>query len=310
LGMFVLQRCLLAIPTMLGITLIVFTMLHMMPGDPVLVLLSSSQSTAITEAELYLIRERFGLHDPLPVQYVRFITHAAVGDLGNSILQARPVLELIAEVLPNTIALALASLFLAALLGLLLGIVAAVRHRTLLDLSSMTASLFALSMPEFWLAILAILVVSVKLQWLPSAGSEGLKYLILPAVVLGSRAAASIARLTRSSMLEVLGQQYINTAWAKGLPPRQVIWCHALKNALIPVITFMGLQLGRLLSGAVVVETIFARQGLGKLLIDAILSKDIPVVQGAVLVVALGYVICNLLVDVSYAWLDPRIRYV
>jgi peptide/nickel transport system permease protein len=308
--MFVLQRCLLAIPTMLGITLIVFTMLHMMPGDPVLVLLSSSQSTAITEAELYLIRERFGLHDPLPVQYVRFITHAAVGDLGNSILQARPVLELIAEVLPNTIALALASLFLAALLGLLLGIVAAVRHRTLLDLSSMTASLFALSMPEFWMAILAILVVSVKLQWLPSAGSEGLKYLILPAVVLGSRAAASIARLTRSSMLEVLGQQYINTAWAKGLPPRQVIWCHALKNALIPVITFMGLQLGRLLSGAVVVETIFARQGLGKLLIDAILSKDIPVVQGAVLVVALGYVICNLLVDVSYAWLDPRIRYV
>lgn len=310
MGMFVLQRCLLAIPTMLGITLIVFTMLHMMPGDPVLVLLSSSQSTGITEAELYLIRERFGLHDPLPVQYVRFITHAAVGDLGNSILQARPVLELIAEVLPNTIALALASLFLAALLGLLLGIVAAVRHRTLLDLSSMTASLFALSMPEFWMAILAILVVSVKLQWLPSAGSEGLKYLILPAVVLGSRAAASIARLTRSSMLEVLGQQYINTAWAKGLPPRQVIWCHALKNALIPVITFMGLQLGRLLSGAVVVETIFARQGLGKLLIDAILSKDIPVVQGAVLVVALGYVICNLLVDVSYAWLDPRIRYV
>jgi len=255
------------------------------------------------------MRAKFGLNDPLPIQYVHFVQHVAHGDLGNSILKSRPVGTLIVEALPYSMQLAAAAVVLAVALGVTLGVVSAMNRNSWLDSFSIFASLFAVSMPDFWLAILAILLISVQLGWLPSSGTPGVNHLVLPALVLGARSAGSIARLTRSSMLEVLSRPYIVAARAKGLAARLILVRHALKNALIPVVTLIGLDLGRLLGGTVVVETIFARQGVGKLLIDAILDKDFPVLQGTVLFVAAAYVLINLAVDLSYAWLDPRIRY-
>jgi ABC-type dipeptide/oligopeptide/nickel transport system permease component len=283
-------------------------MLHLIPGDPLQLLLSSFEAASSPEI-LARLRDKFGLNDPLPVQYLHFVQHALEGDLGNSILKSRPVGTLIREALPWSIQLASTAVILAVLIGVSLGVVSALNRGRWLDSVSIFSSLFAVSMPEFWLAILAILIVSVRLRWLPSSGTEGLNHLILPALVLGARSAGSIARLTRSSMLEVVTRPYVVAARAKGLGAQVILVRHALKNALIPVVTLIGLDLGRLLGGTVVVETIFARQGLGKLLIDAILDKDFPVLQGTVLFVAAAYVLINLAVDLSYAWLDPRIRY-
>jgi peptide/nickel transport system permease protein len=306
---YIASRLVAAVPVLLGVTLLAFLMLHMMPGDPILVLTTTFEAANAGDEERFRLREKFGLNDPLPIQYLSFVTKALRGDLGTSVLKARPVLTMIMEAFPHTVQLALASLVIGVLIGVTLGVVAAVKHNTLVDSSSIVAALFAVSMPDFWLAILSILFVSIYLGWLPSSGTGGWHYLILPATVLGIRLAASIARLTRSTMLEVLSKQYIIAARAKGLPARAVMLRHAMKNALIPVITLIGLDLGRLLGGAVVAETIFARQGIGKLLIDAILDKDFPVLQGTVVFVAFGYVIVNLLVDLSYGWFDPRIRY-
>jgi ABC-type dipeptide/oligopeptide/nickel transport system permease component len=305
---YVVKRLLAAVLVLVGVTLLAFAMLHLMPGDPVRVLMSSMEASS-SQTDIEQVRARFGLNDPLPVQYVNFVRRAVTGDLGRSVLKGRPVATMIAEVYPYTIQLAFAALAIAMLAGISLGVVAALRHNTWADSASIFASLFAVSMPDFWLAILAILVFSIYLGWLPAAGTQGWQYLILPASILGIRAAGSIARLTRSSMLEVLGRQYVTTARAKGLREPVVVLRHALKNALIPVVTLIGLDLGRFLAGSVIVETIFARQGVGKLLIDSILDKDFPVLQGTVLVIAATYVLVNLIVDVSYAWLDPRIRY-
>jgi ABC-type dipeptide/oligopeptide/nickel transport system permease component len=305
---FVAGRLAAAAPVLFGVTVLAFLMLHLIPGDPIMLLLSSFEASSSPEV-LAQLRDKFGLNDPLPIQYLHFVQHAAQGDLGKSILKSRPVGTLILEALPYTIQLALAAVLVAVLVGVALGVISAMNRGRWLDSVSIAGSLFAVSMPDFWLAILAILVVAVRLRWLPSSGSDGVNHLILPALVLGARSAGAIARLTRSSMLEVLTKPYVVAARARGLAARVILIRHALKNALIPVVTLIGLDLGRLLGGTVVVETIFARQGLGKLLIDAILDKDFPVLQGTVLFVAAAYLLINLAVDVSYAWLDPRIRY-
>ncbi|MBV9171726.1 MAG: ABC transporter permease [Chloroflexi bacterium] len=300
------QRVAATIPVLLGVSLLVFSMLQLVPGDPVQLMLSEFQTTPEQIARL---RSQLHLDEPLPVQFGRFLWDAAHGDLGQSIRTHRPVTQEIADNLPSTLQLAVAGLIVAAVVGITLGIVAATHQRSWLEVASMLIALLGVSMPSFWLGLLLIFAVSLQLRALPATGGGDLTHLILPAITLGLGAAAILARLTRSSMLEVLRQEYMTTARAKGLRERAVIGRHALKNALIPVVTIFGLQFGQLLAGTVVVETVFARPGLGRLIVDGILNKDFPMVQGVVLVVAVSYVLVNLLVDLVYAVLDPRIRY-
>jgi peptide/nickel transport system permease protein len=304
---YVLQRLVVAVPTVLGVLAVTFGLLYVMPGDPVQLLVSSFQIESSRE-QIDAIRDRFGLNDPIPVQFLRYLANVVQGDLGDSILKSRPVSRLIVEALPHTLELAALALVVAILIGITAGVLSAAWRGTWLDRGSIFVSLLGVSMPDFWMAILVVLVFAVKLQWFPAFGVGGMTFLVLPAAVLGIRASAAIARLTRSSMLEVLQKQYVTTARAKGVSELAVIGVHALKNALIPVVTLLGLELGRLIGGAVVVETVFARQGIGSLLIGSILDKDLPVLRGTVLVVATGYIVLNLLVDLSYAWFDPRIR--
>jgi peptide/nickel transport system permease protein len=304
---YVLQRLVVAVPTLLGVLVVTFGLLYVMPGDPVQLLVSSFQIESSRE-QVDAIRARFGLNDPIPVQFLRYLANVVQGDLGNSILKSRPVSRLIVEALPHTLELAALALVVAILIGITAGVLSAAWRGTWLDRGSIFVSLLGVSMPDFWMAILVVLVFAVKLQWFPAFGVGGMTFLVLPAAVLGIRASAAIARLTRSSMLEVLQKQYVTTARAKGVSDLAVIGVHALKNALIPVVTLLGLELGRLIGGAVVVETVFARQGIGSLLIGSILDKDLPVLRGTVLVVATGYIVLNLLVDLSYGWFDPRIR--
>ena len=305
---YVLRRLIHAIPILIGVSVIAFSLLHLMPGDPVALLVSNFESGASTEA-IRAIEERYGLDEPLPAQFWNFTVNAVQGDLGNSILRGRPVTEMIAQAFPHTMQLASLSLLFGVIIGVLLGVIAAMNHRRWLDSTSMVAAVVGLSMPQFWFGILAILVFAVWIPIFPSSGTSGFRFLILPAIVLGTRAAAAIARLTRSEMLDVLNKQYVVTATAKGMLPRTVVGVHALRNAVIPVITLVGVQMGQLLGGTVIIETIFNRQGLGNLMISSILNKDLPVLQGTILVVATTYLLVNLLVDVSYAWFDPRIRY-
>jgi peptide/nickel transport system permease protein/oligopeptide transport system permease protein len=254
------------------------------------------------------MRAQLHLDEPLPQQYGRFVWNAVRGDLGTSMRSRRPVTREILENLPSTAQLALASMAVAVTLGVALGLLAAVFRNTWLDVGSMLVALVGVSMPSFWLGLLLILVFSLFLGWLPATGGATLRHVILPALTLGMIAAAIVARLTRSSMLEVLGQDYIRTARAKGLGGWPVVLRHGLKNALIPVVTIFGLQFGNLLAGAVIVETVFGRPGLGRLIVGGVLAKDFPLVQGTILFVATAYVVMNLLVDVAYAVLDPRIR--
>jgi peptide/nickel transport system permease protein len=300
------QRVVAAIPVLLGVSLLVFSMLHLVPGDPVRLMLSEFQTTP---EQVERLRSQLHLDDPLPVQFGRFVWNASHGDLGTSIRTRRPVTQEIADNMPSTLQLAVAGLLVATALGVSLGIIAAVRARSLMELASMFVALVGVSMPSFWLGLLLIFLLSLRLRVFPATGGGDLQHLVLPAVTLGLGAAAILARLTRSSMLEVLRQEYVTTARAKGLLEWVVIVRHALKNALIPVVTIFGLQFGQLLAGTFVVETVFARPGLGRLIIDGILNKDLPIVQGVVLVVAISYVIVNLLVDLLYSVLDPRIRY-
>ena len=297
----------MAVPTLLGVVAVTFGLLYVMPGDPVQLLVSSFQIENSQE-QIDAIRNRFGLNDPIPVQFVRYLANVVQGNLGESILKSRPVSRLIVEALPHTLELAALALVVAILNGITAGVLSAAWRGTWLDRGSIFVSLLGVSMPDFWMAILVVLVFAVKLQWFPAFGVGGMTFLVLPAAVLGIRASAAIARLTRSSMLEVLQKQYMTTARAKGMSELAVIGVHALKNALIPVVTLLGLELGRLIGGAAVVETVFARQGIGSLLIGSILDKDLPVLRGTVLVVATGYIVLNLIVDLSYGWFDPRIR--
>jgi len=302
----ILRRILAVVPVLFGVTLAVFSMLFLVPGDPVKMMLAEFVTNPDQVAQM---RAQLHLDEPILKQYGRFVANAARGDLGISIRSRRPVTIEIGENLGSTAQLALAAMVVAVGLGIPLGLVAALSRNSWLDVASMGAALLGVSMPSFWLGLLLIFVFSLHLAWFPATGGGDLAHLVLPAVTLGTIAAAIIARLTRSSMLEVLGQDYVRTARAKGLGGFSVVVRHALKNALIPIITIFGLQFGNLLAGAVIVETVFSRPGLGRLIVGGILSKDFPLVQGTVLFVATAYVLINVLVDVAYAYADPRIRF-
>lgn len=303
---YTLKRLLALIPVLFGVSLLVFASLYLTPGDPLSAVLGEA---VVSKEQMDLLREQYGFDDPLYVQYLRFAGRALQGDLGRSLRYNQPVLQQIRDQLPATVQLTLAAMAFAVLLGVSLGVLAAIYHNTWVDFAAMVVALAGISIPTFWSGLILLLVFALELGWLPATGTEGWQRLVMPGFALGYGAAAIIARLTRSSMLEVLRQSYVITAHAKGLPRRVVILRHTLKNALIPVITIVGLQFGNLLAGAVVVETVFSRQGIGRLLVDAILSKDFPTVQGTVLLVAVIYVVINLIVDLSYAVVDPRIRY-
>jgi peptide/nickel transport system permease protein len=302
----ILRRILAVVPVLFGVTLAVFSMLFLVPGDPVKMMLAEFVTNPDQVAQM---RAQLHLDEPILKQYGRFVTSAARGDLGTSIRSRRPVTIEIGENLASTAQLALAAMLVAVGIGIPLGLLAALSRNSWLDVASMGTALLGVSMPSFWLGLLLIFVFSLHLAWFPATGGGDLHHLVLPAVTLGMIAAAIIARLTRSSMLEVLGQDYVRTARAKGLGGFSVVVRHALKNALIPIITIFGLQFGNLLAGAVIVETVFSRPGLGRLIVGGILNKDFPLVQGVVLFVATIYVLINLLVDVAYAYADPRIRF-
>jgi peptide/nickel transport system permease protein len=298
------RRILILIPTILGVVTLVFFLIHFIPGDPVELMLGETAS----RADLAKMRRDLGLDRPMAEQYGRFLTGLARGDLGRSLFYRQPVHQVILDKLPATLELAFAAMALTLLIALPLGIVAAVKKGSLADRSAMLASLVGISMPNFWLGPLLIILFSLKLGWLPVSGREGAASVILPAVTLGTALAALLSRMTRSAMLDVLGEDYLRTARAKGLPESAVIVRHALRNALLPVLTIVGLQLGALLSGAVITEIVFAWPGIGSLLIQSIHTRDYPLVQGCVLVIALGYVAANFLTDLLYAAVDPRVK--
>lgn len=302
---YVLRRLLLAVPVLLGVSLCVFLMASFVPGDPAVVLAGDTASADQVER----IRHELGLDQPLPVQYLRFLERLAHGSLGESTRTHREVLLEIADRFPYTLALAVGAVLLSTVVGISLGIFAAVRRGRLADHLAMGIAIVGLSVPTFWIALIGIIVFSLTLHWLPVTGARSLGSYILPIVALSLHSAAVKARITRSSMLEVFGQEYLRTARAKGLRERAVIMRHALKNALIPISTIIGLQFGSLLGGAFIIETIFGWPGIGRLAVQAIFNRDFPVIQGTVLVGAATYVLVNLAVDVLYAWLDPRIRY-
>jgi peptide/nickel transport system permease protein len=298
-------RLLAAIPTIIGVSVLVFASLYLLPGDPVQAL---AGEVPLERERVEALREQLGLNDPPWEQYGRFALNALQGDLGTSLKSRRPVLDEILTFLPATLQLTAAAMVFAVVVGVTLGVIAALKAHTWVDSVTMLVALGGVSIPTFWMGLMLLLVFAVWLGLVPSTGTEGLERLILPAFTLGYGAAAIIARLTRSAMLETLSLDYIVTARSKGLGERVVIVRHALRNALTPVITVVGLQIGNLLSGAVIVETVFSRQGVGRMLVNGILGKDLPLVQGAILFVAVFYVLINLLTDILYAWADPRIR--
>ncbi|HEX7103081.1 MAG TPA: ABC transporter permease [Nitrolancea sp.] len=303
---YVQRRLILAVPTIFLTSVVVFLMLFLIPGDPAAIYIGDNTSTPERLAE---IRHQMGLDKPIYVQYVDFVWNALHGDLGRSLQTNRPVTTEIRSRLPNTIELAIAAMVLGTVFGLALGLISGLKQNSIFDTLSMIVALFGISIPVFWLALLLIMLFAVRLHWFPATSQPGLRGLVLPAVSLALLSAATLARIVRASVLEVLHQEYLNTARAKGISYAGVVFRHALPNAIIPVITVMGLQFGSLLSGAVITETVFARPGLGKLVVDSIQNKDLPVVQGVILVLAIIYIVMNLLVDLSYAVVDPRIRY-
>jgi peptide/nickel transport system permease protein len=302
---YLVARSVLAVPVLLGVSVMVFALIRLIPGDPAQLMAGQ----AATEDVVREIRRSLGLDRPLVVQYGYFLRNAVRGDLGRSLFNGAPVRDELAQRFPRTVRLAAASMLVALLIGIPAGILSATRHLSWVDSLVMVAALAGVSVPVFWLGLNLILIFAVRLAWLPAFGYETWRHLILPSVTLGTASAAIIARMTRSSMLEVLRQDYVRTARAKGVAERVVVSRHALRNALIPVATVVGLQLGTLVSGAVLTENVFAWPGVGRLLVDAVLARDYPVVQGAVLLIATTFVVLNLLVDVLYALLDPRIRY-
>lgn len=301
---YLIQRLSALIIVLLGVSIIVFSMLHFIPGDPATIMAGE----AATAEDIAQLRKNLSLDKPLYVQYWTFISNASMGNFGDSLRTYRKVSDELAVRFPRTLTLAFMSLLVAISIGLPSGIISATRQYSVFDYSSMLVSILGVSMPTFWSGLLAMYVFSVKLGWFPTAGAETLRHAVLPAVTLGFSAAAIIARLTRSTMLEVLRNDYIRTARSKGMAERQVIWKHALKNAMIPTITIIGLRFGYLLAGAVVVETVFAYPGLGLFLVESIRWRDYPVVQGCILLIATSFVLVNLIVDLTYGLLDPRIR--
>ncbi|HEX3176343.1 MAG TPA: nickel ABC transporter permease [Methylomirabilota bacterium] len=300
---FLARRLLQSLVVLLGVSFVVFFILFL-TGDPALVLLPPEA----TAEDIRLFREKMGFNDPFLVQYGRFLGGALRGNFGESIRHGEPAFHLVIERMPATFQLSGAALLVALALAIPAGIVSAVRRNSLLDYVSTIVALLGQSMPTFWLGIMLILLFSVQLQWLPSSGRGDLRHLVLPAITLGLFTTARITRLTRSGMLEVLGQDYIRTARAKGVSNPPVVWKHALKNAAIPIVTIVGIELGTLLGGSVITETIFAWPGVGRLSVQAINNRDYPVVQAAVFLLSSTFVLVNLFVDLLYTYLDPRIR--
>jgi peptide/nickel transport system permease protein len=300
---FLFRRLLQSLVVLLGVSFVVFAILYL-TGDPALVLLPPDASAE----DVRRFREAMGFNDPFFVQYGRFLKGALRGDFGQSVRHGEPAFDLVLERMPATFELAGAALLLALCLAIPAGIVSAVRRNSVLDYVSTVVALFGQSLPTFWLGIMLILLFSVQLNLLPSSGRGTLEHLVLPAVTLGLFTTARITRLTRSGMLEVLNQDYIRTARAKGVSDPPVVWKHALKNAAIPIVTIVGIELGTLLGGSVITETIFAWPGVGRLSVQAIANRDYPVVQAAVFLLATTFVVVNLLVDLVYTYLDPRIR--
>ena len=302
---YVLQRLLLVVPTLLGVSLVVFLMVHLIPGDPVMAIIGEGA----TEQDIVAMRSRLGLDAPLHLQYVRFFGNVVRGDFGKSLRTGRTVMDELRVRWPTTLRLTIYSVAAMILIGVPAGILSATRANSWLDNSSMLIALFGVSMPVFWLGLMLMMLFAYYLPLLPTAGSATWKHFVLPALTLGLSNSALIARLTRSSMLEVIGQDYIRTARAKGLAEKFVVYKHALRNALLPVITVVGLQFGALLGGAVLIETVFSVNGIGRYMVQSIGFRDYPVVQSSVLIFSLSFVLINLLIDLSYAVVDPRIRY-
>ena len=301
---FIVKRLLLLIPVLLGVSLLVFAIMSFTPGDPAqLILGENAPPEAVAE-----LREEMGLNDPFVLRYVRFVGNAVVGDLGQSYSSGRDVFDEIFSRFPNTLILAALGVIIAVLIGIPVGIISATRQYSMIDSGSMIFALLGVSMPNFWLGLMMILLFSVNLGWVPSGGYSDWSSLIMPAITLGTGSAAVITRMTRSSMLEVIRQDYIRTARAKGVAENVVINQHALKNALIPVITVIGLQFGYLLGGAVLTETVFSWPGVGRMMVDAIRQKDAPTVLGTVVFLATTFSLVNLLVDLLYGFVDPRIK--
>jgi peptide/nickel transport system permease protein len=313
MGQYMLRRLVQMVPVLIIVTFFVFSLLHITPGDPAVTMLGEEA----TPENIAALRARMGLEDPLLVQYARWLGNAVQGDLGRSIHSNQPVSEAIVERLPITIQLSVLSILIALIIGIPIGIISALRRNTALDASATTLALAGVALPNFFLAVILIYIFSVQLGVLPPIGYtaiwedpvDNLRRMILPSITLGTALSAIIMRLTRSSLLEVLEQDYIRTARAKGLTDARMVRFHALKNALIPVVTIVGLQIGSLLGGTVITETIFGLPGIGRLIVDSIFRRDFPLVQGAILFVAVAFLVTNLIVDLLYAYLDPRIRY-
>jgi peptide/nickel transport system permease protein len=306
---FIAQRLSALIPVVLLVSAIVFGIMHILPGDPVQLMLAGAEAGSVTPERMNELRRVLGLDQPVYVQYVRFVRNALRGDLGRSIRFESEVRKIVGEAAWYTFQLGVAGMTVALAVGLPLGILAALTENSWLDATCMFVSLLGLSMPLYWLGQLLIMSVAIRLQWLPAISGDQPIGIVLPALTLGFVSAGLISRLTRASLSEVLRHDFVRTARAKGQHERAVILHHALKNALIPVLTVVGLQFGGLLGGTVITETVFSRPGLGTLIVKGILWHDYPLIQGAVLLMAVSYVLVNLLVDILYAWLDPRIHY-
>lgn len=302
---YITKRIFLALPVLLGVIVLVFFMVRLTPGDPALVMAGEQA----TEAQIETIRRQLNLDKPLHIQLGIFLQDLARGDLGRSTRSRAPVSTELMARLPNTIILMFAAMVVSTIVGTVTGVVSAVRQYSIFDAMAMFLALIGISIPVFWLGLMMMIIFSVNLGWFPAAGSGTWAHLVLPSIALATVPTAIISRMTRSSVLEVLRQDYIRTARSKGLRERTVIISHALKNAIIPVITVVGLQAGTLMGGAVLTESVFNWPGLGRLMIDSILARDYPVVQGAVLLLAVSFLLINLLVDILYVFFDPRIRF-
>lgn len=301
---YIIKRLLMLIPVLLGVAFVIFAIMNVAEGDPVY----SVAGPDATEAQLEALREEMGLNGSLIQRYFRYIWRLLHGDLGTSYITKMSVMQLYLQRLPNTLKLAALAMVVAIIISVPLGIVAAVRQNTWKDTSAMIAALLGLSMPNFWLGLLLMLLFSLKLGWFPSGGAEGFRSVVLPAITVGVGLAALLTRTTRSSMLDVLRQDYLRTARAKGVSEKKVISRHALKNALIPIITIFGVQFSNVLGGSVLAETVFAWPGVGRLVVDAIDQRDIPTVTGALIMTTMLVTVVNLLIDILYAYVDPRIK--
>lgn len=298
-------RVLTSLLVIVGSLVLVFSILYVLPGDPTDNMVDPSMATPEVIANL---RHELGVDQPFHIQFLRYFGGILQGDFGTSLINSDPVLPKIVESFPATLALTAASSLVSVIVGILLGVLSAIHRNKAIDIIARIVGLFGISMPTFWSGILLILIFSITLGWFPAMGSDGWKTLVLPALALGTVGAGFIVRMVRNSMLDVISEQFIVTLRSKGLAERAVMYRHALRNALIPAVTMIGMLVGEMLAGTVVIETVFSRQGIGRIIADAIMAKDLPVVQGVILFSAIIYVIVNLIVDISYAWIDPRVR--